>query len=283
MGFMTLDSNVIERAVRMALEEDIGFGDITTNSIVPREQAGHGKLWAKEPGVISGLDVAEMAFRIVDPTLEIVRTVNEGEQVAAGTTLMEVRGSARSILTAERVALNFLQRMSGIATRTAKFVEMVRYYNAKIVDTRKTTPGLRALEKYSVLVGGGRNHRFGLFDAVLIKDNHIEIAGGVKKAIMAARHQIPHTMRVEVEVETLEMIDEALEVKADIIMLDNMTPEVMREAVEKIAGRALIEASGGVTEETIIDIAKTGVDYISIGALTHSIKALDISLDIEAK
>jgi nicotinate-nucleotide pyrophosphorylase (carboxylating) len=159
---------------------------------------------------------------------------------------------------------------------------MVRYYNAKIVDTRKTTPGLRALEKYAVVVGGGRNHRFGLYDAVLIKDNHIEIAGGVKKAIMAARHQIPHTMKVEVEVESLEQIDEALEVKADIIMLDNMTPELMREAVEKIAGRALIEASGGVTEETIVDIAKTGVDYISIGALTHSIRSLDISLDIQA-
>jgi nicotinate-nucleotide pyrophosphorylase (carboxylating) len=197
--------------------------------------------------------------------------------------LMEVSGSARSILIAERVALNFLQRLSGIATRTAKFVELVRYYNAKIVDTRKTTPGLRALEKYAVVVGGGRNHRFGLFDAVLIKDNHIEIAGGVKKAIMAARHQIPHTMRVEVEVETLEQIDEALEVKADIIMLDNMTPDVMREAVEKIAGKALIEASGGVTEETVVDIAKTGVDYISIGALTHSIRSLDISLDITAQ
>lgn len=284
MGVMTtLDKSVIERAVRLALEEDIGFGDITTNSIVPPEQQGQGLLVTKEPGVIAGLDVAEMTFRLVDPTLEIIKNVGEGEQVPAGQVIMEVRGSARSILTGERVALNFLQRMSGIATRTAKFVELVRYYNAKIVDTRKTTPGLRALEKYAVVAGGGRNHRFGLFDAVLIKDNHIEIAGGVKKAIMAARHQIPHTMRVEVEVETLEMIDEALEVKADIIMLDNMTPELMRQAVEKIAGRALIEASGGVTEETIIDIAKTGVDYISIGALTHSIKSLDISLDIQSR
>jgi nicotinate-nucleotide pyrophosphorylase (carboxylating) len=274
---------VMERAVRMALEEDLGtIGDITTNSIVPRDQKGKGVLLCKEPGVIAGLDVAEMAFRLIDPSLRITRQVKDGEHVAAGQVLMEVEGAARSILTAERVALNFLQRMSGIATRTAKFVEMVRYYNAKIVDTRKTTPGLRALEKYAVVVGGGRNHRFGLYDAVLIKDNHIEIAGGVKKAIMAARHQIPHTMKVEVEVESLEQIDEALEVKADIIMLDNMTPELMREAVEKIAGRALIEASGGVTEETIVDIAKTGVDYISIGALTHSIRSLDISLDIQA-
>jgi nicotinate-nucleotide pyrophosphorylase (carboxylating) len=283
MVSMTLDAMVMERAVRMALEEDLGtIGDITTNSIVPRDQKGKGVLLCKEPGVIAGLDVAEMAFRLIDPSLRITRQVKDGEHVAAGQVLMEVEGAARSILTAERVALNFLQRMSGIATRTAKFVEMVRYYNAKIVDTRKTTPGLRALEKYAVVVGGGRNHRFGLYDAVLIKDNHIEIAGGVKKAIMAARHQIPHTTKVEVEVESLEQIDEALEVKADIIMLDNMTPELMREAVEKIAGRALIEASGGVTEETIVDIAKTGVDYISIGALTHSIRSLDISLDIQA-
>ena len=280
---MKIDARLLERVVSHALEEDIGYGDITTNSIVPEDKQGRAILHTKEPGVVAGLDVAETAFRLIDPTLEITRHVKDGDHVAKGDILMEVQGSARSILTAERIALNFLQRLSGIATRTSKFVELVRYYNAKIVDTRKTTPGLRALEKHAVAVGGGRNHRFGLFDAVLIKDNHIEIAGGVKKAIMAARHQMPHTMRVEVEVESLEQIDEALEVKADIIMLDNMSPETMREAVEKIAGRALIEASGGITEETIVDIAKTGVDYISIGALTHSVKALDISLDIEAK
>ncbi|PWK16324.1 carboxylating nicotinate-nucleotide diphosphorylase [Tumebacillus permanentifrigoris] len=280
---MKLDIRAIENIVRNALEEDIGFGDITTNSIVPTDKQGRGVLITKEPGFIAGLDVAELTFRLVDPTLTITRHVEDGDQVPKGQMLMEVTGSARSILTGERVALNFLQRMSGVATRTAKFVDLVRYYNAKIVDTRKTTPGMRVLEKYAVVVGGGRNHRFGLFDAVLIKDNHIEIAGGVKNAIMAARHQIPHTMRVEVEVENMEQIDEALEVKADIIMLDNMTPEQMDEAVEKIAGRALVEASGGVTEETIVEIAKTGVDYISIGALTHSIKSLDISLDIEAK
>ncbi|KEO83394.1 carboxylating nicotinate-nucleotide diphosphorylase [Tumebacillus flagellatus] len=280
---MKLDIRAIETIVQNALAEDVGFGDITTNSIVPTDKLGRGLLVTKEPGVIAGLDVAELVFRLVDPNLTVTRHVEDGEQVPKGHLVMEVNGSARSILTGERVALNFLQRLSGIATRTAKFVEMVRYYNAKIVDTRKTTPGLRVLEKYAVVVGGGRNHRFGLFDAVLIKDNHIEIAGGVKQAIIAARHQIPHTMRVEVEVENMEMIDEALEVKADIIMLDNMTPEQMDAAVEKIAGRALVEASGGVTEETIVEIAKTGVDYISIGALTHSIKSLDISLDIEAK
>lgn len=280
---MEMDARLMERVVSYALEEDIGYGDITTNSIVPYEQQGRAVLHTKEPGVIAGLEVAETAFRLVDPNLAFTRHVQDGDHVASDQVIMEVHGSARSILTAERTALNFLQRLSGIATRTSKFVELVRYYNAKIVDTRKTTPGLRALEKYAVAVGGGRNHRFGLFDSVLIKVNHVEIAGGVKKAIMAARHQMPHTMRVEVEVDRLEQIDEALEVKADIIMLDNMSPEQLREAVEKIAGRALIEASGGITEETIVDIAKTGVDFISIGSLTQSVKALDISLDIESK
>ncbi|MGZ4163366.1 MAG: carboxylating nicotinate-nucleotide diphosphorylase, partial [Tumebacillaceae bacterium] len=182
---MILDTRVIEQAVDMALQEDVGYGDVTTNSIVPPIKQGVGVLLAKEPGVIAGLDVAEITFLMTDPNLLVTRLVNDGDHVAAGQVVMEVSGSARSILTAERVALNFLQRLSGIATRTSKFVELVRYYNAKIVDTRKTTPGLRALEKYAVVVGGGRNHRFGLFDAVLIKDNHIEIAGGVKKAIMA--------------------------------------------------------------------------------------------------
>lgn len=279
---MNLDLRVIEPIVQAALVEDIGYGDITTQSVVAEDQMGKASLVVKEPGVIAGLDVAACAFRQIDKNLVITRLAKDGDAVAKGQSIMQVEGSARSILMAERVALNFLQRMSGIATRTSRFAEQVRYYNAKITDTRKTTPGLRILEKYAVRVGGGRNHRFGLFDAVLIKDNHIEMAGGVKEAIMAARHHIPHTTKVEIEVETLEQIEEALEVKADIIMLDNMTSEMMNEAVEMIAGRAIVEASGGVTEETIVEIAKTGVDYISIGALTHSIKSLDISLDIEA-
>jgi nicotinate-nucleotide pyrophosphorylase (carboxylating) len=279
---MKLDLKIVEPIVRSALAEDIGFGDITTESVVEENQIGKASLVVKEPGVIAGLDVAACAFHLVDPKLTITYLAKDGETIAKGQAVMEVEGSARSILTAERVALNFLQRMSGIATKTARFVEQVRYYNAKITDTRKTTPGLRILEKYAVRVGGGRNHRFGLFDAVLIKDNHIEMAGGVKEAIMAARHHIPHTTKVEIEVETLEQIEEALEVKADIIMLDNMSLEMMREAVERIAGRAIVEASGGVTEENIVDIAKTGVDFISIGALTHSVKSLDISLDIVA-
>jgi nicotinate-nucleotide pyrophosphorylase (carboxylating) len=278
---MKLDLRAIQPIVERALREDIGYGDITTESIVKEHVAAKAVLIAKDPGVIAGLPVAEMAFRLIDERLALTRVIGEGEQIAAGQVLLEIEGPARSILTAERVALNFIQRMSGIATKTARLVDLIRYYNAKISDTRKTTPGLRVLEKYAVSVGGGKNHRFGLYDAVLIKDNHIAIAGGVKQAIMAVRHHIPHTMKVEVEVENLDQIDEALEVKADIIMLDNMNLEEMREAVDRIAGRAIVEASGNITEESIVDVAKTGVDYISIGALTHSVKALDISLDIQ--
>ncbi|UOF91839.1 carboxylating nicotinate-nucleotide diphosphorylase [Fodinisporobacter ferrooxydans] len=278
---MILEKRQITPIVQNALSEDVGYGDITTNSIVPKESTAKAVILTKEPGVIAGLEVAKTAFELIDPLLQMKTLVPEGEKLASGQVVMEIEGSARSILTAERVALNFLQRMSGIATKTLQFVEMIRYYNAKIVDTRKTTPGLRILEKYAVTVGGGRNHRFGLFDAVLIKDNHIAVAGGVREAIVAVRHKIPHTTRVEVEVEALEQIDEALEVKADIIMLDNMSTEQMHQAVEKIAGRAVVEASGGITEETLVEIAKTGVDYISVGALTHTIRSLDISLDIQ--
>ncbi|MFC4767567.1 carboxylating nicotinate-nucleotide diphosphorylase [Effusibacillus consociatus] len=277
---MKLDLRVIESLLARALEEDIGFGDITTNSIVPEEHKVKGALVMKEPGILAGLPIAEHVFKTVDPDLKLTARAKDGEAVASGQAILEVEGSARSILTAERVALNFVQRLSGIATRTARFVELVRYYNAKIVDTRKTTPGLRIMEKYAVTVGGGRNHRFGLYDAVVIKSNHIRIAGGIKQAIMTARHQIPHTTKVEVEVDSLEQIEEALEVKADIILLGSMNPETIREAVDRIAGRALTEASGDVTEETIVDIAKTGVDYITVGALTTAARSLDISLEL---
>jgi nicotinate-nucleotide pyrophosphorylase (carboxylating) len=278
---MKLDLRAIKPAVFRALEEDIGFADITTSSIVPGEQTGKGVLFFKEPGILAGLQVAELVFVTLDPSLKTIPRAKDGEAVAAGQAVLEVEGSLQSILTAERVALNFLQRMSGIATRTARFVELVRYYNAKISDTRKTTPGMRPLEKYAITVGGGRNHRFGLFDAVVIKDNHIRIAGGIKEAIMKARHQIPHTTKVEVEVNSMERIEEALEVKADIILLDNMSPEAIREAVDLIAGRAITEVSGDVTEETIVDYAKTGVDYITVGALTSAARWLDISLELQ--
>ncbi|MDI3328278.1 MAG: carboxylating nicotinate-nucleotide diphosphorylase [Alicyclobacillaceae bacterium] len=278
---MELNERMVREIVERALQEDIGHGDVTTRHIVPPGVRAKGVLIAKGSGVIAGLPVAEMVFRTLEERLQFRRCVEEGDAVGPGQVIAEVEGPAAAILTGERVALNFLQRLSGIATKTARYVELVRYYHARITDTRKTTPGLRILEKYAVQVGGGVNHRFGLFDAVLIKDNHIALAGGVKQAIMAVRRGVPHTMKIEVEVETFDQIDEALEVKADIIMLDNMTVEQMREAVERINGRALVEASGSVTEENLVDIAKTGVDYISVGALTHSAAALDISLDIQ--
>lgn len=277
---MKLDLRVIEPFIHRALQEDIGFGDITTNSIVTEDRQEKGVLITKEPGILAGLPVAEKVFNTLDPGLRLTARAKDGDAVAAGQAILEMEGSARSILTGERVALNFLQRLSGIATRTARFVELVRYYNAKIVDTRKTTPGLRLLEKYAVTVGGGRNHRFGLYDAVIIKGNHIRIAGGIKQAIMTARHQIPHTTKVEVEVESLEQIEEALEVKADIILLGNMHPETIREAVDLIAGRTLTEVAGGVTEDSIVDIAKTGVDYISVDAITTSVRNLDVTLEL---
>jgi nicotinate-nucleotide pyrophosphorylase (carboxylating) len=276
-----LDMRTIETIITRSLDEDIGSGDLTTLSIVPEAAQGMAVIIAREPGIIAGLKVAESVFHAIDPHLYFQQMIKDGVAVGESEPLAEIRGSARSILLAERVALNFLQRMSGVATRTAKFADLVRYYNAKIVDTRKTTPGLRILEKYAVRVGGGRNHRFGLFDAVLIKDNHIAIAGGVKEAIMAARHRIPHTFRVEVECNSISQIDEALELKADIILFNDMSVEIMEEAIGRIGGRVITEASGQITEENIIDIAKTGVDYISVGALTQSSKSLDISLDIE--
>lgn len=280
---MKLDLRAIKPTVNRALEEDIGFGDITTNSIVPPNQTEKAILLVREPGILAGLQVAELVFRTLDPSLRTVPRTKDGEAVAAGQAILEVEGSIQSILTAERVALNFIQRLSGIATRTARFVELVRYYNAKIVDTRKTTPGMRTLEKYAITVGGGRNHRFGLFDAVVIKENHIRIAGGIKQAIMKARHQIPHTTKVEVEVNSMEQIEEALEVKADIILLGKMSPETIREAVDLVAGRAITEVSGDVTEDTIVDFAKTGVDYITVGALTSAARWLDISLELQTE
>ncbi|WP_018131745.1 carboxylating nicotinate-nucleotide diphosphorylase [Effusibacillus pohliae] len=277
---MNLDLRVIKPYISRALEEDIGFGDITTNSIVPPEQQAKASLVMKEPGILAGLPIAELVFKTMDSGLRLTPRAKDGDAVAAGQAILEIAGSARSILTAERVALNFLQRLSGIATRTTRFVELIRYYNAKIVDTRKTTPGLRLLEKYAVTVGGGRNHRFGLFDAVVIKQNHIRIAGGTRQAIMAARHHIPHTTKVAVEVDCLEQIEDALEVKADIILLGGMNPEEIREAVDRIGGRAITEVSGDVTEETIVDIAKTGVDYITVSALTSAARHLDITLEL---
>jgi len=273
----------LQRKIEEWLQEDIGFGDITTMSTVPENEQGTGILYAKEAGIIAGLPVAGQVFAAVDETLVFNPKVAEGERVEKGQQIAEVEGSVRSILIGERLALNLLQRLSGIATRTNQYVQAITGTKARVVDTRKTTPGLRFLEKYAVRIGGGHNHRYALYDAVMIKDNHIKGAGGIKQAVEAARAAIPHTMKIEVETESLEQVKEALEAGADIIMLDNMDPERMKEAVKLIAGRAVVEASGGVTLETIRTIAETGVDVISVGALTHSVKALDISLDLNQR
>ena len=276
-----------EAIVELALDEDIGTGDITTLATVPAATTASGVLLAKDAGVISGIDVARFVFGRVDGAIAFEALVRNGDPVRPGTALARVHGPARSVLTAERTALNLLQRLSGVATTTARYVAETAGTAARIVDTRKTTPGLRLLEKQAVAHGGGRNHRFGLADGVLIKDNHLAAIGGadrVTKAIASARERAPHTLRVEVEVTTLGEFREALEAGADIILLDNMETATMAAAVEHRNGgryQVLLEASGGITLGRIREIAATGVDLISVGALTHSAPALDISLDLD--
>lgn len=271
-----------EPLVRAALAEDIGPGDITSILCIPAGTRATAVMLAKQPGVIAGLSIAEMAFHLIDPDAVWLAHLSDGARVGEGRTpLATITGDARALLTAERVALNFVQRLSGIATLTAKYAALTLSTHARIADTRKTTPGLRMLEKYAVRAGGGFNHRLGLYDAVLIKDNHIKAAGSIAQAVAAARAHISHTMKIEVEAATLKMVEEALQVKADIILLDNMDTETMRTAVLTIAGRAISEASGGLTEARIAEVAATGVDILSIGALTHSAPALDISLDFK--
>ncbi len=272
-----------EPLVRAALAEDIGPGDITTMLCIPAGTTATAMMLAKQPGVIAGLALAEMAFQLLDPAVRWQSHIRDGQRAGEGRTpLATITGDARALLTAERVALNFTQRLSGIATLTARYVALTAGTNARIADTRKTTPGLRMLEKYAVRMGGGFNHRLGLYDAVLIKDNHIKAAGSIANAVAAARAQIPHTMKIEVEAATLDMVAEALEAQADIILLDNMDTETMRRAVQIIDGRAISEASGGLTEARVAEVAATGVNILSIGALTHSAPALDISLDFIA-
>lgn len=269
---------MIDDIIKTALREDVGTGDITTNSTIPADKKTKGKFIAKESGVVCGLSVVKRVFEIVDDEIKLSCKVKDGDFVEKGEIIAEVSGPARSILTGERVSLNFLQLMSGIATRTNACVKQVAGTNAMITDTRKTTPGLRVLEKYAVKAGGGHNHRFNLSDGVLLKDNHIAAAGGITAAVTAARKNIPHTLKIEVEVENMQMIEEAVACGADIIMLDNMSIEQMAEAVRYIDGRALVEASGNMGDRDLMEVAKTGVDIISIGALTHTIKAMDISL-----
>lgn len=279
---MEISSFKLERYLHEWLDEDIGSGDITTNSIVSVDAKTQAVIHAKDEGKLAGCEAALRVFSLLDHGLEITILKKDGEFLKPGDVIAKLEGNARAILTGERLALNLLQHLSGIATRTAAFVELVGDYQTRIVDTRKTIPGLRLLEKYAVRIGGGHNHRLGLFDAVLIKDNHIKVAGGICPAIEMARRGISHTSKIEIEVESLAEVQQALSAGADIIMLDNMNPQDMRAAVEYIGKKALTEASGGINEQNIKAAAAAGVDVISIGALTHSVKALDISLDIGA-
>ncbi len=276
----------LREQIQAWLLEDIGTGDISALAAVPDTHRSKGVLHVKEDGVIAGLPVAAAVFAAIDAGLVFRTCVEEGTQARRGTVIAEVEGSSRSILSGERLALNLLQRMSGIATKTRSYVDALEGAPARLVDTRKTTPGLRQLEKYAVRIGGGHNHRFGLYDAVMIKDNHIKAAGGIASAVQSARAYIPHTMKIEVEVESHAQVTEALEAGADIIMLDNMPTLDMEQAVRMIKTQSphiVIEASGGVTRETLRAIALTGVDVISVGGLTHSVPALDISLDLNER
>ena len=280
-----LDVALVRRVVRAALEEDGAFQDVTTLSTVPPDQRGRGEFLSKDTGVLAGMPLVRAAFEAVDPRIELRAALEDGSALEYGSIIGQVEGPLASILSAERIGLNFLQRLSGTATLTRQLVDVVAGLPTRVVDTRKTTPGLRALERYAVRVGGGHNHRFNLTDGVLIKDNHI--AAGRSRGltlgdvIASAREGVPHTLRIEVEVTSFEEAQEAVEAGAEVILLDNMTPPEMARCVQMIAGRALAEASGGVTVDNAREIAESGVDIISSGALTHSARALDISLNVQ--
>jgi len=274
----------IEEIVDRALVEDLGWGDATTEALIPGDQEGIASIMAKEEGVLAGIDIANKVFQRVDPALRVTILIADGSQINQGSIIAKVEGNVASILKAERVALNFLQRLSGIASETKRYVKAVEGLPVRIMDTRKTTPGLRSLEKYAVQVGGGQNHRMNLGDGILIKDNHLAALRSrgltLHEVVAKARQNASHQLKVEVEVKTPQEAEEAAEVGANIIMLDNMFLEDMRQAVKSIHGRALIEASGGITLDTVRAVAETGVDFISVGAVTHSAKALDISLEL---
>jgi nicotinate-nucleotide pyrophosphorylase (carboxylating) len=281
----SLNADVVYQAVQLALTEDIGTGDVTTLAAVREDAPATAYLRAREPLVLAGLALVEATFYALASDFHILRHAQDGQRVGAGSAVMQISGAAHPLLSAERVALNFLQRLSGIATLTAQFVEAIKGTSAQILDTRKTTPGWRRLEKYAVTCGGGRNHRFGLFDQVLIKDNHLatlrdESPNAVTAAVRRARQKFPD-LKVEVEADTLEQVEQAISACADCILLDNMNLNQLRVAVEKCRGRAQTEASGGVTLANVRAVAETGVDFISVGALTHSARAMDLGLDFE--
>ena len=282
MTINEVDFKAIKPVIDFALNEDLGSGDITTNALIPYDLQAKATMVAKSTGVIAGLAIAEYVFKTLDKNVLWKTFINDGDHVTKGELILEISGSYRALLSGERLALNFLQRMSGIATMTANYNDQLVGTDVKILDTRKTVPGLRLLDKYAVRIGGGTNHRIGLYDMVLIKDNHIKVAGSITRAVGQIKKNIPTGIKIEVETTTIAEVNEALAAGADIIMLDNMDNNMMRECVKIINKQAKVEASGNMTIERLRDVAETGVDFISIGALTHSVTALDISMNIES-
>lgn len=277
---MILNQFYVDNLIKTALLEDINYVDITTDYLIPEDQENEAKFLAKADGVLCGIEVALRVFTLIQPDFQYEVFIHDGEEVKKGDIIAKIKGKTRTILKGERTALNLFQHMSGISSMTNRIVKIVEGTNASIADTRKTLPGMRPLQKYAVTVGGGKNHRFNLSDAAMLKDNHVDAGGGITNAVTKLRTKLGHMAKVELEVRTLDELREALSVDVDVIMLDNMDNDTMREAVKIADGKALLEASGGITEETIRDVAETGVDIISIGALTHSVKAFDISLKI---
>lgn len=278
---MILNKIYVDNLIKTALLEDINYCDVTTDYLIPAEQMGKGKLVAKAEGILCGVEVAARVFELIDSDIKIEILIKDGESVKYGDEIMRLEGRTASLLKGERTALNLIQHMSGIATAANQATKLVDGTNASIADTRKTLPGMRPLQKYAVMTGGAKNHRYNLSDAAMLKDNHIDAAGGITAAVTALRKKIGHMTKIEVETRNLDELKEALAVGADIIMLDNMSPELMKEAVAITDGRAVLEASGGITNETLRAVAESGVDIISIGALTHSVKAFDISMYIK--
>jgi len=277
---MNLHELKLDNIIKMAIEEDLGYGDITTDNLIEEDKSGKGVIISKEEGIIAGLPVAERVFKLIDQRINFNPLLKDGDHFLPGEIIAEIQGPLPGILKGERTALNFLQRLSAIATKTGKYVKLVQGYPVRIVDTRKTTPLLRILEKYAVRVGGGNNHRMGLFDAVMIKDNHIVAAGGIENAVRRIKNRVPHTIKIEVEVDNFAQLKDALKAGVDIILLDNMSIDELKESVDYIKGRVIVEASGGINTEKIREIVTTGVDIISIGELTHHIKSLDLSLEL---
>ncbi len=278
---MTLNKFYVEQIIKTALMEDINYCDVTTDYLIPEDAMGNGRLMSKADGIVCGVEVAAKVFTMLDDSVQIEFLKKDGDEVKYGDDIMKLSGRTAVLLKGERTALNLIQHMSGIATASHKYAQIVSGTNASIADTRKTLPGLRPLQKYAVMCGGAKNHRYNLSDAAMLKDNHIDAAGGITPAITKLRSKVGHMTKIEVETRNLDELQEALAAGADIIMLDNMSPEIMKQAVEITAGRAVLEASGGITDETLRAVAESGVDIISIGALTHSVKAFDISMYIK--